>query len=44
MEAMKMENEIHSPVDGEVEDILVNVGESVNPDEVLIRIKPEFDK
>ena len=40
VEAMKMENEIHSPVDGIVEDIFVEVGETVNPDEVLIRIKP----
>jgi len=41
VEAMKMENEIHSPVDGVVEEIFVRVGETINPDEVLIRIKPK---
>lgn len=38
IEAMKMENEIHSPIDGKVEDIFVSVGDSVNPDEALIKI------
>lgn len=38
IEAMKMENEIHSPVDGKVEEIYVSVGDSVNPDEALIKI------
>lgn len=38
IEAMKMENEIHSPIDGQVEDIFVSVGDSVNPDEALIKI------
>ncbi len=42
VEAMKMENEVHSPVDGVVEEILARVGEVVNPDEVVIRIKPKI--
>lgn len=39
IEAMKMENEIHTPVDGVVEQIFVGEGDMVNPDEVLLRIK-----
>ncbi|MCX7914420.1 MAG: pyruvate carboxylase subunit B, partial [Thermodesulfovibrionales bacterium] len=38
LEAMKMENEILSPIDGRVDEIFVSVGDSVNPDEVLMRI------
>ncbi len=38
LEAMKMENEILSPVDGRVEEIYVAIGDSVNPDEALIKI------
>lgn len=38
LEAMKMENEILSPVDGKVEEIFVSIGDSVNPDEALMRI------
>jgi len=40
VEAMKMENEVHSPVNGVVEEILISVGDVINPDEVAIRIKP----
>jgi Biotin-requiring enzyme. len=40
---MKMENEIKSTIDGQVEEILVEIGEVINPGEVLIRLKPEFD-
>ena len=40
VEAMKMENEVHSPVDGYVEEILISVGDVINPDEVAIRIRP----
>ncbi|MFN7064794.1 MAG: sodium-extruding oxaloacetate decarboxylase subunit alpha [Aquificaceae bacterium] len=40
VEAMKMENEIHSPVEGVVEEILISIGDVINPDEVAIRIKP----
>jgi Acetyl/propionyl-CoA carboxylase, alpha subunit len=43
VEAMKMENEIKSTIDGQVEEILVRIGEVINPGEVLIRLKPEFD-
>jgi pyruvate carboxylase subunit B len=39
VEAMKMENEIHTPVDGTVETIYVSEGDMVNPDEVLVRVK-----
>ncbi|HSW64099.1 MAG TPA: sodium-extruding oxaloacetate decarboxylase subunit alpha [Dissulfurispiraceae bacterium] len=39
VEAMKMENEIHTPVAGTVEEIYVAEGDVVNPDEVLIRIR-----
>lgn len=42
VEAMKMENEVHSPVDGVVEEILAVPGEVVNPDEVVIKIKPKI--
>jgi pyruvate carboxylase subunit B len=41
VEAMKMENEIHSPIDGTVSEIFVKVGDSVNPDECLIIVSPE---
>ncbi len=33
-----MENEVHSPVSGTVERILVKVGDDVNPDETLMEI------
>lgn len=36
IEAMKMENEIRAPFDGEIKKIAVRVGESVNPDQALI--------
>jgi pyruvate carboxylase subunit B len=39
VEAMKMENEIHTPVAGTVEEIYVAEGDVVNPDEVLVRIR-----
>ncbi|RUM57125.1 MAG: oxaloacetate decarboxylase subunit alpha [Persephonella sp.] len=41
VEAMKMENEIHSPVDGIVEEVYVREGDQVNPDECLIKINPD---
>ncbi len=41
VEAMKMENEIHSPIDGTVEEVYVREGEQVNPDECLIKIMPD---
>ncbi len=41
VEAMKMENEVHSPINGVVEEVLAQVGETVNPDEVVVRIKPK---
>ncbi len=39
VEAMKMENEIHTPIDGIVKDIYVAEGDMVNPDEALIKVK-----
>ncbi|HIE59680.1 MAG TPA: biotin/lipoyl-binding protein, partial [Hydrogenothermaceae bacterium] len=39
VEAMKMENEIHAPISGVVEKIFAKVGDQVNPDEVILRIK-----
>ena len=39
VEAMKMENEIHTPIDGEVKEIFVSNGDSVNPDEALIAVR-----
>jgi pyruvate carboxylase subunit B len=41
VEAMKMENEVRSPINGVVEEVLAQVGETVNPDEVVVRIKPK---
>ena len=41
VEAMKMENEIHSPVNGTEEEVYVREGDQVNPDECLIRIMPD---
>ncbi|MCS6998805.1 MAG: sodium-extruding oxaloacetate decarboxylase subunit alpha [Aquificaceae bacterium] len=40
VEAMKMENEVHSPLDGSVEEVFISVGDVINPDEVAVRIKP----
>ena len=39
VEAMKMENEIHTPIDGEVKAVHAKEGESVNPDEVLVVVR-----
>jgi pyruvate carboxylase subunit B len=39
VEAMKMENEIHTPIDGTVMNIFVIEGDMVNPDEVLVQIR-----
>jgi biotin carboxyl carrier protein len=36
MEAMKMENQIPSPVNGTVKEIAVKVGDNVSTDETLI--------
>lgn len=41
IEAMKMENEIQSPVSGTVIAIHVAKGETVTPDQVLVEIQPE---
>lgn len=38
LEAMKMENEIVSPVDGRIISIGVSNGQSVNPGEMLVQI------
>lgn len=39
VEAMKMENEIHTPIEGTIEEIYVSEGDMVNPDEVLIKVR-----
>lgn len=39
VEAMKMENEIHTPIDGIIYEIYVSEGDTVNPGEALIRIR-----
>ena len=39
-EAMKMETEVQAPVSGKVTAVYVQKGDAVNPDEVLIEIKP----
>lgn len=39
VEAMKMENEIHSPKDGIVREVYVSEGDNVMPDEALILIE-----
>ena len=36
LEAMKMENEIHSPMDGLVKEVHVKEGMTVSPDEVMV--------
>jgi len=41
IEAMKMENEIHSPIDGTVGEIYVREGDQINPEECLIKIIPD---
>lgn len=38
VEAMKMENEVHTPIDGEILEIFVREGDTVNPDETLVRV------
>ncbi|MFC2082111.1 biotin/lipoyl-containing protein, partial [Bacteroidota bacterium] len=39
LEAMKMENEIRSPVSGKIKEILVKEGISVEKDEIIISIE-----
>jgi pyruvate carboxylase subunit B len=39
IEAMKMENEVHTPITGLVEEIYVKEGDSVNPDEALVVVR-----
>jgi pyruvate carboxylase subunit B len=39
LEAMKMQNEINSPVNGIVSSIAVNPGMNVNKDEVLLELR-----
>ena len=36
LEAMKMENEIHSPMDGLVKEVKVKEGMTVSPDQVMV--------
>ncbi|MHB8481721.1 MAG: sodium-extruding oxaloacetate decarboxylase subunit alpha [Nitrospiria bacterium] len=39
VEAMKMENEVHTPIAGEVKAIYVVEGDKINPDEVLVMVR-----
>jgi pyruvate carboxylase subunit B len=39
IEAMKLENEVHTPIAGEVKEIHVSEGDRVNPDEVLVVVR-----
>lgn len=39
IEAMKLENEVNAPNDCEIVEVLVNNGESVSTNQVLVRIK-----
>ena len=41
VEAMKMQSEVHTPITGVVKTIYVMEGDRVNPDEVLVEIRPE---
>jgi pyruvate carboxylase subunit B len=43
IEAMKMENEVQSPVTGTVVAVHVTKGDAVTPDQVLVEIQPESD-
>ncbi len=40
VEAMKMENEIHAPIEGIVKKVFAKPGDQVNPDEAILRIEP----
>ncbi|MEC4678722.1 MAG: sodium-extruding oxaloacetate decarboxylase subunit alpha [Nitrospirota bacterium] len=41
VEAMKMQSEVHTAIDGVVKAIHVSEGDRVNPDEVLVEVRPE---
>ena len=41
VEAMKMQSEVHTPIAGVVKSIYAMEGDRVNPDEVLVAIRPE---
>jgi pyruvate carboxylase subunit B len=41
VEAMKMQSEVHTPIGGVVKKIYAVQGDRVNPDEVLVAIRPE---
>lgn len=41
IEAMKMQSEVHTSIDGVVKAIHVAEGDRVNPDEVLVEVRPE---
>jgi pyruvate carboxylase subunit B len=38
VEAMKLESEVQSPIDGTVEDIFVEPGDSVTSEDALVRV------
>lgn len=39
IEAMKLENEVHTPIAGEIKAVYVSEGDRVNPDEVLVMVR-----
>lgn len=44
IEAMKLQNEVHTPIGGKVKAIYVHEGERVNPDEVLVEVRSENEE
>lgn len=40
LEAMKMQNEFLSPIEGVIQEIYVNIGQNVAKGDVLLKIKP----
>ncbi len=41
IEAMKMQSEVHTSIEGIVKEIYVSEGDKVNPDEVLVEVRPQ---
>jgi biotin carboxyl carrier protein len=44
LEAMKMENDLSSPITGKIKEIRVNKGQTVNQGDVLVVVSSEQDK
>ena len=39
VEAMKLENEVNAPIDGEILDIMISKGQTVTSNQLLVKIK-----